>query len=165
MIFLLDAVQGRWLPDELIDRIIGAIRRWKPHVVAPEDVAFQKTLKHFLKQEMTRQGVGARIQPVKPGRTGTGRRILDALQPFVAGGQLFVQKAHDRTVVDELCSLQVVGGKVVGRSPNLADSLSYHSEFWRGLELRQIEVEDPEEDRVKDAHEDVTPQYGLKCLT
>jgi predicted phage terminase large subunit-like protein len=164
MIFLLDAVQGRWLPDELIDRIIGAIRRWKPHVVAPEDVSFQKTLKHFLKQEMSRQGVGARIQPVKPGRIGKGRRILDALQPFVAGGQLFVQKIHDRTVVDELCSLQVVGGKVVGRSPNLADSLSYHAEFWRGLELRQIEVEDPD-DRVKEAHEDVDPQYGLQCLT
>jgi len=164
MIFLLDASQGRWLPDELIDRIIGAIRRWKPHVVSPEDVAFQKTLKHFMKQEMTRQGVSARIQPVKPGRIGKGRRILDSLQPFVAGGQLFVLKEHDRTVVDELCSLQVVGGKVVGRSPNLADSLSYHAEHWRGLELRQFEVEEVD-DKVKDADEDVTPHYGLECLT
>ena len=158
MIFLLDAVQGRWLPDELIDRIIGQIRRWKPHIVAPEDVSFQKTLKHFMKQEMTRQRVSARIQPVKPGKTGKGRRILDALQPFIAGGQLYVQREHDRTVVDELCSLQVVGGKVVGRSPNLADSLSYHSEFWRGIELRQIGFdEESNEDEIKTVAGEVTP--------
>lgn len=162
MIFLLDAQQGRWLPDELIDRIIGMIRRWKPHIVAPEDVAWQKTLKHFLKQELVRRGVSASIRPVKPGKIGKGRRILDSLQPFIAGGQLFVLQEHDRTVVEELVSLQVVGGKVVGRSPNLADSLAYHAEFWRGLELREIE---PGEDGVADDEETIHVPYGLEVLT
>lgn len=164
MIFLLDAVQGRWLPDELIEKVIGTVKRWKPHVVAPEDVSFQKTLKHFLKQEMTRQGVSARIQPVKPGRTGKGRRILDALQPFVASGQFHVLREHDMTVVSELCSLQVVGGKVMGRSPNLADALSYNAEFWRGIELRQIDVEE-QEDEVPEVFKEVIPSYNLQCLT
>ena len=163
MIFLLDAQQGRWLPDELISRIIGSIKHWKPHIVAPEDVSFQKTLKHFLKQEMSRQGVSCAIRPVKPGRTGKGRRILDALQPFVANGQLYVLKEHNATVVDELVGLQVVGGKVVGRSPNLADSLSYHSEFWRGIELRQEMVS--EEDEIQEYGTQRPIPYGLECST
>ena len=164
MIFLLDAQQGRWLPNELIEKIIGSIQRWKPHLVAPEDVAFQKTLKHFLKQEMTRRGVVAPIRPVKPGRTGKGRRILDALQPFVAAGQLYVLKEHMPTVVQELISLQVVGGKVVGRSPNLADSLSYHAEFWRGLELRQEPVTS-EDESIPDWKLERPTKYGLEVST
>jgi predicted phage terminase large subunit-like protein len=164
MIFLLDAKRGKWLPNELIENIILAIQRWKPHVVSPEDVAFQKTLKHFLKQEMSRRGVNAPIRPVKPGRTGKGRRILDALQPFVAAGQLYVLKDHLTTVVDELVSMQVVGGKVVGKSPDLADSLAYHAEFWRGLELNREPLADNREHIPEWQSQRPTP-YGLEVST
>lgn len=162
IVFVLDVWQSRCLPNILIDQIIDMAQRWQPHVVAPEDVSFQKTLKHFLVQEMRNRRVNFRIKPVSPGRTGKGRRILDALQPFVANQQVYVLRSHDASLVSELVALQVVGGKVVGRSPNLADSLSYHTMFWRNIE-QQMELED--EDEVKLWCPQAGPAYGLQCMT
>ena len=134
----------------------------KPALVAPEDVSFQKTLKHFLMQEMKQQGVHFRIKPVSPGRTGKGRRIMDALQPFIANHQVHVLRSHDASLVSELVALQVVGGKVVGRSPNLADSLAYHSEFWRGQEILMAQED---EDDIKLWVPESGPAYGLQVST
>lgn len=162
LIFVLDVWQARVLPHDLINQIIDMAKRWRPHVVAPEDVSFQKTLKHFLRQEMIQRGAHFHIQPVKPGGKSKGSRILDALQPFVANHQVYVLRSHDSSLVSEMIGLQVVGGKVVGRSPNLADSLSYHAEFWRGQE-RQMKPED--EDEVKRWAPEAGPAYGLVCST
>jgi predicted phage terminase large subunit-like protein len=162
-IYVLDVWQGRVLPHDLINKIIDTAKRWKPHLVAPEDVSFQKTLKHFLKQEMIQRGVNFHIKPVKPGRLRKGSRILDSLQPFVANHQLYVMRAHDASLVSELVALQVVGGKVVGRSPNLADSLSYHSEFWRGQEVLMAEEE--EDDKIQTWGLEGGPAYGLEVMT
>ena len=160
-VFVLDVWQARCLPDVLINQIIDTADRWKPHVVSPEDVSFQKTLKHFLRQEMARRNVTFRIKPVAPGRTGKGRRILDSLQPFVANHQLHVLKSHDHSLVSELVAMQVVGGKVVGRSPNLADSLSYHAVYWTNIEQELNE----DEDDIKLFNHKAVPAYGLVCLT
>jgi predicted phage terminase large subunit-like protein len=162
IIFVLDAWQGRVLPNILIDKIINTAWKWKPHVVAPEDVSFQKTLKHFLKQEMQQRGIHFRIKPVAPGRAGKGRRIMDALQPFVANQQVHVLKSMDSSLVSELVAMQVVGGRVIGRSPNLADSLAYHSEFWRGQEVLMAQEDD---DDIKLWVPESGPAYGLQCST
>ena len=163
IIFVLDVWQSRCLPNILIDQIITMAQKWSPHVVSPEDVSFQKTLKHFLFQEMRNRNVKFRIKPVSPGRVGKGRRILDALQPFVANQQLYVLRSHDSSLVSELVALQVVKGKVVGRSPNLADSLSYHTQFWRNIE-QQSAIED-DDDGVRMWCPQSGPAYGLECLT
>ena len=161
--FVLDVWQGRVLPDVLIQKIIEMAGRWKPNRVAPEDVSYQMTLKHFLRKEMIQQGVMFNINPVKPGRVGKGRRIMDALQPFVANNQVHVLKQHDRSLVSELVAMQVVGGKVVGRSPNLADSLAYHAEMWRGQEL--LHATEEEDDKISKWCPESGPAYGLECLT
>jgi predicted phage terminase large subunit-like protein len=162
IIFVLDVWQDRVLPDRLINQILNMAEKWKPHVVSPEAVSFQHTLKHFLKKEMLRRGMAFRIKPVAPGRTGKGRRILDSLQPFVANGQMHVLKQHDHTLVAEMVALQVVGSKVVGRSPNLADSLSYHAQYWRSVEM---EMAEEDEDEIKNWIPDSGPAYGLACAT
>ena len=164
LIFVLEAWHAQALPIDLINKIIDTAKKWKPHVVAPEDVSFQKTLKHFLKQEMQQRGVHFNIQPVKPGAKSKGSRILDALQPFVANQQMYVLRSHASSLVSEMVSMQVVAGKVVGRSPNLADSLAYHAEFWRGITL-QMHKEDQETERVKGWCPESGPAYGIVCTT
>ena len=161
-IFLLDAWDKRVLPFDLTNMIIQKARAWKPHVIAPEDVSFQKTYKHFLRQEMDRAGVHFPIRPVKPGNTGKGARILDSLQPFIANQQLYVMRnrAH-RKVIDEAINVQIVDGKVVGRSPNLLDSLAYHADFWRG----QIFATDEDRDERRMYKSEQEPAYGLSCVT
>ena len=162
IVFVLDVWQGRVLPSVLMDKIFELVIKWRPHVVAPEDVSYQKTLKHYMKQEMATRKINFRIKPVKPGSIGKGRRIIDSLQPFVANEQLYVLRSHDASLVSEMVSIQVVKGKVVGRSPNLADSLSYHAEFWRGIE---VEMEEDEEDAIQPWLEHGGPAYGLQCST
>jgi hypothetical protein len=65
---------------------------------------------------------------------------VDSLQPFVRNQQVYFTKGQ-RKLISELLNLQVVGGKVVGKSPNLADSLAYHVEYWRG-KMKPVEKED-----------------------
>ena len=161
VVFVLDAWAGRVLPFDLIDKILEMAVEHNPRVVAPEDVSFQKTFKHFLKRQMIERGVHFPIRPVKPGPKSKGSRIIDALQPFVQNQQLYFLRGQ-RQLVDELLNLQVINGRVVGKSPNLADSLSYHVEFWRGGPVFQAE---PEDDIATPFMTETGPAYGLQCLT
>ena len=160
-IFVLDAWDGRVLPDVLIEKILELAQTWNPHVVSPEDVSFQKTLKWYLKKSMLERNLHFPIRPVKPGTKSKGARIIDSLQPFVRNQQVFFTRGQSK-LIKELLNLQVVGGKVVGRSPNLADSLAYHVEYWRGR-VQQVETEDI--DYFDPFLGDVGPDYGLQCVT
>jgi predicted phage terminase large subunit-like protein len=162
LIFVLDAWAGRVLPFDLIERILAMAEKHDPHVVSPEDVSFQKTFKWALKKSMVERGIHFPIRPVKPGTKSKGSRIIDALQPFVRNQQVYFTKGQ-RKLTQELINLQVVGGKVVGRSPNLADSLAYHVEYWRGKPGEVIESEDI--DYFDSFKGDVGRAYGLECVT
>jgi hypothetical protein len=74
---------------------------------------------------------------------------------------LYFLRSHKK-LVDELLNMQVVNGRVIGKSPNLADSLAYHSEFWRGGPVYQ----EPEDDDIQMSFvQEIGPAYGLQCLT
>lgn len=159
--FVLDAWHGQALPHALMDKIFEMAKRWRPHVVSPEDVAYQKTLKHYMRQEQQVRGLYFNIRPVKPGGQRKGSRIIDALQPFVRNHQLYIPEKL-RFVAKEMANMIVVGGKVVGRSPNLADSLAYHPENWL-LSLDKAEKSD--EDQVIQQKDEQNVNYGLECVT
>ena len=163
LICVLDAWAGRVTVFDLIEKILEMAVAWKVHVVAPEDVSFQKTLKHFLKRQMIERGAHFPIRPVKPGTKSKGSRIIDALQPFVQNQQVYFLRSQKK-LVDELLNMQVIKGKVVGKSPNLADSLAYHAEFWRGGPAFKREDDDDIKPRSPFLHEP-SPAYGLQCLT
>ena len=161
LIFVLDAWAGRVTAFDLINKVLDMAEEWKPNVVSPEDVSFQKTLKWYLKKTMLERGIHFPIRPVKPGTKSKGARIVDSLQPFVRNQQVNFTKGQ-RKLVQELLNLQVVGGKVVGKSPNLADSLAYHVEYWRGKSKPQ-EKEDI--DWFDAHHAEVGRAYVIECLT
>jgi hypothetical protein len=161
LVFVLDSWAGRVTAFDLIDKILSMAETWDPNVVSPEDVSFQKTLKWYLKKAMMERGVHFPIRPVKPGNKSKGARIVDSLQPFVRNQQVYFTKGQ-RKLISELLNLQVVGGKVVGKSPNLADSLAYHVEYWRG-KLKPVEKEDV--DYFDPYKGEARPAYGIQCLT
>lgn len=161
MVFVLDSWAARVLPFDLIEKILEMAERWDPNVVSPEDVSFQKTFKWALQKEMLVRSVHFPIRPVKPGKKSKGVRIVDSLQPFVRNQQVFFTKGQ-RKLISELLNLQVVGGKVVGRSPNLADSLAYHVEYWRGRAKPQPKEDFDYFDPFKT---DKGRDYGLECMT
>jgi len=162
LIFVLDEWAGRVLPLHLINKIILLADRWKPALIAPEEAGYQSTLKHFLRQEMLRNGVHFPIKPVKAGAESKRARIIDGLQPFVANQQIYVRKQHKK-LVDELVGIQIIAGKIAGRSPNRADSLAYHVQFWKS-QLPQ-ERKDDEIEWWDAERPEVIPAYGLQCYT
>jgi len=61
--------------------------------------------------------------------------------------------------------MQIVGGKVIGKSPNRIDSLSYHSWFWKGGPAFKEVVDDDDIDTHDQFRPEVRPAYGLACAT
>jgi hypothetical protein len=112
---------------------------------------------------MLERGLRFTIHPVKPGNTKKGKRILDALQPFIRNRQVYFHKDH-KELIDELCALNIIGGKVIGRSPNLADALAYHPNFWirTVFDRSSIDADAIEYDEDADL-QDVKAMYALRC--
>ena len=110
------------------------------------------------------RGVHFPIRPVKPGPKSKGSRIIDALQPFIQNQQVFFLR-NQSALVNELLNMQIINGRVVGKSPNLADSLAYHAEFWkRGPAAKRVQDDDiPYRSPWMKPKDGVA--YGLQCLT
>lgn len=161
-IFVLESWEANVLPHGLIDKIFYFQEKWRPHVVSPEESAFQVTFKHFLREEMKRRGIGFFIKPITHGGKSKAVRILDGLQPFIKRGMVYVKK-ENRNLVDQLCNLMVFQGKIVGASPNLADSFAYHVGYWV---TRKDENEDLSVYGTSFVHAlDNYPSYGIACST
>ena len=166
-IFCLECWAEKALPFDLIKQVIKMAKRWPTlKQISPEDVSYQKTLKHFLRRALIANKIGAPIRTVKPGSQKKGTRILDALQPFVANHQFYIQRTMTK-LLNEAINLQVSNGKVVGKSPNILDSLAYHASNWRvGFSYQDDETEN-EIDYVDPfwSPEITGPAYGMECLT
>jgi hypothetical protein len=112
---------------------------------------------------MREYGKYFKIVPVKPGPKSKGARILKSLQPFVQSHQLHFQKGQWQ-LISELLNAQIIGGKVIGRSPNRIDSLAYHKWFWKGGPAYRETVED-DLDYVDAFRGKPAVAYGLECST
>lgn len=159
-IYVLDTWRMKAQPHRVIEQIIQMGKAWKPHVCGPEEVAFQSVFKRFLIPEMVKRGVVMPIRPVKPAQRSKITRI-DGLQPFVRNHQMYVQP-RARDLVKELCNLQVVRGKIIGRSPNLADSLAYHLDFWSMRDFPSDKRDDEEIPYEDSRRRGPVRAYGLE---
>ena len=164
LIFILDEYAGKVKPDALIDIICRKVEQWKPQIVAPEDASYQVVFKNSLRTALIERGLATSIRPAKHGSRSKLSRI-EGLQPFVANGQVCIKKDQHK-LLKELCGLQIIRGKLVGRSPNRADALAYHADFWSRARMPDVEAEDdiPLWDPI---FGDKTGgrSYGLECTT
>ena len=161
--FVLEDWASRVLPHKLIDMIINFANKWNVPVVSPEDVSYQKTLKHFLKQAMRDRGARFSIRPVKPLRNASKGTRIEALEPFVRAGQVFVRKEHYK-LIDEADKVVIVRGKVQGRSPNRLDAFAYQAPFWN-KKAPDVEVDDIEYWNPNRKEQSQVRAYGLACAT
>jgi phage terminase large subunit-like protein len=164
--FVLDTWHGRLLPSGLAEMILAYASKWHPHVIAPEDVAFQKSMKYFIKNLMNDRREHYNIIPVKPGNKSKVYRIIEAFQPFVRRGQVFFAP-NQTALLNEMLNLQIIEGKrFAGKSPNMVDALAYQVDFFRMKTYDTMGSD--EEDIAEDfawQRVDKTPAYGLECET
>lgn len=167
-IFVLEDWAARALPHSLIDRIFELAEKWDVQYVCPEDISYQKTLKHYLLQEKAKRGGRFVIKPVKPeagnrGGAGKGTRI-EGLEPFVRAGQVHVRPEHSK-LVREATEVNIVRGKVQGKSPNRLDAFAYQTQFWKGAEVPLEEQDDIEYWNPMRREGRQSRSYGLACVT
>lgn len=171
--FVLDTWAGRVVPSKWIEKTIEMAQKWNVNVIRCETAAMQSAIGlrgGFLTDALTAKGLNGKfpIVPAKTGNKAKGVRIR-VLQPWVANSQLYFRQDQPE-VVEELCSLVVdEHGKVCGRSPNRADALAYHVEFWRRTPVHMgVEEDDDiryEDDEYSEKVLHIPTRYGLECPT
>ena len=84
---IVEAVNQRIAPTEIINQIFALAKRWKPYKVGIEVVAYQKTLKNWVEREMSHRREYFMVEELKPGARSKIMRIK-ALMPRVEYGAL-----------------------------------------------------------------------------
>lgn len=116
--------RGRFMPKEIVERVVRMVKLWDLKKVAIETTGFQKTIYRFAKQHSAEMGVNVPWVEMQRGKTSKRKRIL-ALQPRVERGDFYVvqgiknidwlidemstydQGAHD-DILDTLADLEAV---------------------------------------------------------
>lgn len=162
--FVLEAWSGRVLPEGLTNRIFEIYAKWellglKPLGVAIEEQGFQKTYKHWLRNESMRRGVHLPIRDdIRPESRSKSSRIVDGLQPFVKRHQVYFTKEHLR-LVRQLVDYHP--GRLDQRD-DLVDALAYQVRFW-SYAPREAYRDEFAEVPIHDEDQSDERWYGLEC--
>jgi len=131
-VVVLDTWVQRCTPLQVIEQLCAVITRFRPRQVGIESIMYQKSLKHFLKQELERRGLYANITDLKaiPSKRGTGNNSKEArirgLQPIAATGHLYILPTQHE-LRNELADFPL------GEHDDTIDALAHQLTMWRGL--------------------------------
>uniref|UniRef100_A0A6M3LA10 Putative terminase n=1 Tax=viral metagenome TaxID=1070528 RepID=A0A6M3LA10_9ZZZZ len=64
-IYVLEVLRGWWNPDDIVEEIIGAAKRWKVRNIGIEAVAFQKWLCFYVEKRRRELAVYFKVTPIK----------------------------------------------------------------------------------------------------
>lgn len=121
---VLEAWGKRCTPLELIDQTIKFKIKWNPRVFAIESVAYQKSLKWFVKDYADKKGIYLNVKTdIKPG--GKGKPHIRGLQPIMATGRMYVNPTMHK-LRDQLDQWPL------GEHDDVADALALQLQLFRG---------------------------------
>jgi hypothetical protein len=141
-IFVLDAIRSRMSVPDQISLIFSLVLKWKPRLVAIEEVNFSALYAHWLKREMQLRNLRFNIVPVKPrkpardGKDGTGRlsklERIKVLGPYFSAGRFYFNQ-NQHTLIDEY--------RTYGATTDIhmLDALAYGPELWSFHDRKQME--------------------------
>lgn len=122
---VLEAWGARCTPLELIEKLFEIKERFHPRLFAIEGVAYQKSLKYFIKDSMERRGLYLRIEELPQSNSSKAIRIR-GLQPIMATGRLYIDPiAH--YLRNEMADFPL------GEHDDVLDALSMQMQVWRGI--------------------------------
>lgn len=89
---------GKWLPDEFIKVLVGAVRTHRPARIKIEQTAYTMGIQASLGREMVKSGIRLPIEYLKRDNQRTKEeRILNTLQPWFKNGWIrFLKDIHPR---------------------------------------------------------------------
>lgn len=122
-VYVLDAWHGKVNPGDLIREVFRQVETWRPSKVAVEGVAYQRTLRYWLGEEMKKQGRYFLVEELPQTRRSKESRIA-GLIPLFANGAIFLRREH-RALRAELLAFPLPQPH-----DDLADALSMHLALW-----------------------------------
>jgi hypothetical protein len=154
-------------PDVLINKIFDIMKRWKRFGLSRigiEQAGYQVVLKRWLESEMQRRKFFFTVDMIPTKNLAKPARIRDGLQPWVANWRVYFTKSC-KPLVNQLLNIRIVGGNLVGRSPNRVDALAMQAQrYWRSLsdDYDELSTEGvPLDNEMAPA----SRRYGLGCST
>ena len=124
-VYVLEATKKDWKPPELIEYIFLSVMRWKPRIVAIEEVLFSQLFQFWLAREMQVRGIRFKIVPVKTRQKHKETRIL-GLSNYFTNSQVYFGEG----MADLIEEYMQFGAQSVDQM-HLLDALSYGPELWR----------------------------------
>ena len=132
-IFLLETVKERIDPTKFMDQLYRLNMKYRPRVVAIEEVVFSGIFKHWILDRQRLTGVHLPVRSYKPGTKRSKVARIRGLTHYFSAGQVYV---HEGMVdfQDEYDQFPM------GNSEHLLDSLAQGPEFWtRGASRADVE--------------------------
>lgn len=122
-IFILEAIKEDLKPPDACNLIFKLVQKWRPRMVAIEEVLFSGLFKPWFESEMKLRGIRFFVMPVKPKGKEKEARVRGITNYFAAGKIYFHQDQGD--LIQEY--------KEFGDTDNyhMLDALAYGPEIWR----------------------------------
>jgi len=129
--YLVDYVAARMTPPETINQIFALHQRHNCVNCGIESVAYQKALRYFMQDEMTRRNYWFMVDDFQPGAGETKDKRIRGLVPLFASG-LFLFKPTHKEFEGEL--LQYPYAKTC----DCLDAAAYHMQYAPMLSLKVV---------------------------
>jgi predicted phage terminase large subunit-like protein len=124
-IYVLDYYRRKCNPGELCAAIFDQVTRWHPILVGYEDVAYQRSIDYYLKEQMRKSGQYFNLQPLKLSRQKDAKNTrIAGLQPLFSSGTVRT-KYWMSDLKTELTMFPM------GTHDDLADCLSMQLVLWK----------------------------------
>lgn len=122
-VYVLEAIKEELAPPEACNLIFKLVQKWRPRMVAIEEVLFSGLFKHWFESEMKLRGIRFFIQPVKTAGRAKEARVRGLTNYFEAGKIIFHQ--------DQLDLIQEFKQFGSTEDYHMLDALAYGPEIWR----------------------------------
>lgn len=122
-IYIIEAIKEELAPPAACDLIFKLVQKWRPRIVAIEEVLFSGLFKHWFEAEMRLRGIRFFIQPVKTAGKAKEARVRGITNYFAAGKIIFHQ--------DQLDLIQEFKEFGSTEDYHMLDALAYGPEIWR----------------------------------
>ena len=123
-IYVLEYFRQRCNPGEMCDALFEQVERWRPKIVGYEDVAYQKSIDYWVKEEMKKRDTFFILNPIK--RTGKRSKetYIMGLHPIAASGAIHIRPFMKELVTEFLSFPR-------GAHDDLIDCLAMQTQLWK----------------------------------
>lgn len=145
-IFLLETVKKRLKPPEFVSQMFRLYVKYRPRILAIEEVNFSAIYRYWIEKESKANGVHLPVTAYKPGSKRSKEARIRALGNFFAAGQVYVSESMHE-FIDEYEQFPM------GDSQHLLDALAQGPNYWganmdyKTQEKRTAMIEIMQEDR------------------